>query len=71
MKKYCFHNQFDIINAIEIIPGDWMVSDSNDDNGIYSFLKSVISYCLNQRRIMSCARNVAEMDLLNVECELI
>jgi hypothetical protein len=52
---------------MDIIPGDWIVSSNNDENGIFGFLASVISYQLNQRRVMACARNVAEMDLLNVE----
>jgi hypothetical protein len=56
---------------MDIIPGDWLVSSNNDENGICGFLASVISYQLNQRRVMACARNVAEMDLLNVEAQYV
>ena len=31
----------------------------------------MVSYYLNQKRIMSCALNMAEMDLLNIECNLV
>ncbi|MFN9907169.1 MAG: hypothetical protein ACK56F_13800 [bacterium] len=67
MNRYCFNQQLDIIKVMDIIPGDWIVSSSSDENGVFEFLASVISYHLNQRRVMACARNVAEMDLLNVE----
>ena len=67
LKRYCFNQQLDIIKVMDIIPGDWIVSSSDDENGVFGFLASVISFQLNQRRVMACARNVAEMDLLNVE----
>lgn len=71
LKKFGTHPQLDMVKVLEIIPNDWLVNESNDESGIYSFLKNAISHCLNQKRVINCARHVAEMDLLNIECDLV
>ncbi len=53
-----------------MIPDDWILADESEDNGVYTYLKSVISYNLHQKRNLKCAKAMSEMDLLNVECNL-
>ena len=41
------------------------------DDGLYSFLSSIISHTLHQKRSMKSAKHLSEMDLLNVEVNLV
>ena len=70
LKKYATHSELDSLSVLENIPDNWILSEDPENDGVYFFLKNVMSHTLNQKRINKCAKHMSEMDLLNVECTL-
>jgi len=52
------------------MPPEFLLADSGADDGLYSFISSTISHTLHEKRSYQSAKNLSEMDLLNVECSL-
>ena len=70
LKKYATHSQLDPTYDLASLPEDWLLGEGEED-GLFSFLASITSHTLNQKRIVKCAKHLSEMDLLNVECNLV
>jgi hypothetical protein len=43
MKKYSTHSQLNPLEVLEMIPEKWMLADIGNEDGLFSFLNSVIS----------------------------
>ncbi len=66
LKKYSTHPQLDPLRVMELIPEDWMISDTlGYGDGVYTFLSSVISHTLDQRRCVKSMWHLSEMDRRN------
>ncbi|EAR82468.1 transforming growth factor-beta receptor-associated protein, putative (macronuclear) [Tetrahymena thermophila SB210] len=79
LKKYSTHPQLDTLEVLKRIPDDWVLQEFTSqssgesftaNDGLYSFLTQTISSSLHNRRQVSCAKNLSEMDLQNVKYNL-
>ncbi len=52
------------------MPDNWILSESGSGEGLYSFLSSVISHTLHQKRSTKSAYWLSDKELLNVNCDL-
>ena len=43
LKKYSTHSQLNALEVLEMIPEKWILADIGADDGLFSFLNSVIS----------------------------
>lgn len=56
---------------LNVIPDDWKLSDQQGgDDGLYTFLSSVISYTMHQKRKTDSAKSLSEMDAVNASYQL-
>ena len=54
LKKYATHSQLDPTYVLASLPEDWLLGEGEED-GLFSFLASITSHTLNQKRIVKCA----------------
>ena len=43
LKKYSTHSQLNPLEVLEMIPEKWILADMGSEDGLFSFLNSVIS----------------------------
>ena len=69
IRKYATHPQLDTAEALELLPGEWMIDE--EENSLFDFLYTIMSTNLHKRRNNKVARQISEMDLLDVEHKLV
>lgn len=62
----------DPLEVLNLIPEDWKLSDkSGADDGLFTFLSSVISYTMHQKRKTDSIESLSEMDAVNATYQLV
>ena len=79
LRKYARSSQVDFARILDAIPDDlpvtqYSMSDPNlnqelDNEATFSFLSSVTSHILHQKRTYACTRELSEIDLINAKAK--
>jgi len=72
LQKYSFHNQLNPLEVIDILPDYWKLSATDgDSNSLLSYLTSTMQNYVHKQKNTKIARQLAEMEQLQVECQWI
>ncbi|CAD8051809.1 unnamed protein product [Paramecium primaurelia] len=70
LKKFATHSQLNVLEVLDLIPDNWILSDQSEEDGLFQFLKSVISHTLHQKRSTKAAYQSSQVDLLYVQYQV-